>query len=138
VAVLFDTLKLADRLEAAGMPARQAHDMAAALAETITGDLVTREHLDLRLGEMETRLRGEIAAAELRLRAEITGVRAEITGVRGEIAAAELRLRAEITGVRGEIASLRGELIKWVVGAAAAAALPIIGLLVPILIKVLH
>jgi hypothetical protein len=28
MAVLFDTLKLADRLEAAGLSAKQAHDMA--------------------------------------------------------------------------------------------------------------
>jgi hypothetical protein len=37
-------------------------DVAAALAETITGDLVTREYLDLRLAETEARLRAEIAA----------------------------------------------------------------------------
>lgn len=82
MAVLFDTLKLAERLEAAGMPPRQARDVANALAETITGDLVTREHfdtcrtadreyleasrradreyLDLRLGEMEARIKGEV------------------------------------------------------------------------------
>ena len=47
MAVLFDTLKLADRLEAAGMPPRQARDMAAAFAETMTGDVATRQDLDL-------------------------------------------------------------------------------------------
>lgn len=78
MAVLFDTLKLAERLEAAGMPPRQARDMASALAETITGDLVTREYLDLRLGEMETRLRGEIHDGDARLRTEIEKVRADV------------------------------------------------------------
>jgi hypothetical protein len=92
MAVLFDTLKLAQRLEAAGMSQRQAQDVSAALAETITGDLVTREYLDLRLSEMEARLRTEIA-------------------------------------------NLRAEMIRWIVGTGAVVAVPIIGLLVPILIK---
>jgi hypothetical protein len=72
--VAFDTLKLADRLEAAGMPPQQAKGVAAALAETATANLVTREYLDLRLGELEARLRGEIAA-----------VRAEIAETKGEL-----------------------------------------------------
>jgi hypothetical protein len=72
--VAFDTLKLADRLEAAGMPPQQAKGVAAALAKTATANLVTREHLDLRCGEMEARLRGEIAA----VRTEIAGLRAEL------------------------------------------------------------
>jgi hypothetical protein len=72
--VAFDTLKLADRLEAAGMPPQQAKGVAAALAETASTNLVTREHLDLRLGELEARMRGEIAA----VRTEIAGLRAEL------------------------------------------------------------
>jgi hypothetical protein len=35
--------------------------VAAALAETATANLVTREYLDLRIGALEARLRGEIA-----------------------------------------------------------------------------
>jgi hypothetical protein len=72
--VAFDTLKLADRLEAAGMPAQQAKGVAAALAETATANLVTREYLDLRLGEIEARLRGEIAT----VRTEIAETKAEL------------------------------------------------------------
>lgn len=62
--VAFDTLKLAQRLEAAGMPAGQAQGVASALAETMSAGLVTREYLDLRLGETEARLRAEIAATK--------------------------------------------------------------------------
>jgi hypothetical protein len=48
LAVAFDTLKLARKLESGGMPAKQAQDMSAALAETLTewhsvGNLATKE-----------------------------------------------------------------------------------------------
>jgi hypothetical protein len=49
--VPFDTLKLAQRLEAAGLPTGQAQAVAVALAETIDEAVVTREYLDLRLAE---------------------------------------------------------------------------------------
>jgi hypothetical protein len=83
MSVAFDTLKLADRLEAAGMPPQQAKGVAAVLAETATANLVTREYLDLRLSESEARLRGEIAA------------------VRTEIAAAKTELMRWIVGTIG-------------------------------------
>jgi hypothetical protein len=59
--VAFDTLKLAQRLEAAGFPAGQAQQMASALGETIGAAVVTREFLDLRLAEMKTALARDIA-----------------------------------------------------------------------------
>ena len=65
MAVLFDTLKLADRLEAAGLPAKQAHDVAAAFADTISIDIVTKQDLQLTVAE---------------LRAEIEKVRADVRG----------------------------------------------------------
>jgi site-specific recombinase len=84
MAVLFDTLKLADRLEAAGMPPRQAHETAAALAETMTGDLVTRDYLDRRLAETEAKVRGWMIGQAF----AIVGAVAAIIGV----AAALIRL----------------------------------------------
>lgn len=62
-AVAFDTLKLAQRLEAAGLPGQQAQDVARALSETIGEAVVTREYLDLRLAEISARLEGKIAEA---------------------------------------------------------------------------
>ena len=47
--VAFDTLKLARRLAAAGVPAHQADATAEALGETIGEVVVSRDHLDLRL-----------------------------------------------------------------------------------------
>jgi hypothetical protein len=73
-AVVFDTLRLAQRLEAAGLPGRQAQEIASALSETIGEAVVTREYLDLRLAELDHRL-GELSA---RLEGKIAELRAEI------------------------------------------------------------
>jgi hypothetical protein len=72
--VAFDTLKLAQRLEAAGFPPKQAQDMASAIAETIVETVVTPAHLDLRLGEL--RLELDLRLSEVRL--ELANVKAEI------------------------------------------------------------
>jgi hypothetical protein len=63
-AVAFDTLKLAQRLEAAGLPAKQARDIASALSETIGDAVVTREYLDLRLGEIRAAMATKVELAE--------------------------------------------------------------------------
>jgi hypothetical protein len=73
-AVVFDTLRLAQRLEAAGLPGRQAQEIASALSETIGEAVVTREYLDLRLAELDHRL-GELSA---RLEGKIAELGAEI------------------------------------------------------------
>jgi hypothetical protein len=75
---VIDTLKLAKRLEAAGMPQRQAEEVSAALGEALGEGLVTREYfdvcrtadreyVDLRLNEMETRLQRRIDQVVVRL-----------------------------------------------------------------------
>ena len=51
-ALPFDTLKLADRLQAGGFTAEQARTAASAFAEASSGaDPVTREYLDMKLAE---------------------------------------------------------------------------------------
>ncbi len=56
-AVPFDTLKLADRLQAGGFTPEQARSAASALAEAMAGaELVTKEHLDSRLLMLEQRI----------------------------------------------------------------------------------
>ena len=64
--VAFDTLKLAQRLEAAGFPPKQAQDMASAIAETIVETVVTRDYLDLRVGEVRAEI-GELRTEMFRL-----------------------------------------------------------------------
>lgn len=56
-AVPFDTLKLADRLQAGGLTAEQARTFASSLAEAANAaDLVTKPYLDDRLIALEQRL----------------------------------------------------------------------------------
>jgi hypothetical protein len=56
-AVPFDTLKLAERLEAGGFTPEQARTAASALAEAASGaELVTKTYLDDRLLVLEQRL----------------------------------------------------------------------------------
>jgi hypothetical protein len=71
--VTFDTLKLADRLEAAGMPQQQAKGVAAALAETASSNLVTREYLDLRSGELRAETKADLAEAKAEILRWIIG-----------------------------------------------------------------
>jgi len=139
--VAFDTLRLADRLEAAGMPSRQAKDVAAALAETLTGAVATAADLresELRLRgeirESEGRLRSEISESEARLRSEISESEARL---RSEISESGSRLRSEIASVRTGISDLRAEILKWVIGAIGFQTVAILGA-VAALIRLLH
>jgi hypothetical protein len=55
MAVPFDTLKLARRLEAAGFPAQQAGDMSEAFAEALS-QLVTKADLQTAMRDLEQRM----------------------------------------------------------------------------------
>jgi hypothetical protein len=71
--IAFDTLKYADRLEAAGVPRAQAKVQAEALAEVIGGaEVITRDYLDARLA-------ARIREAELKLEAKIADSKADLT-----------------------------------------------------------
>ncbi len=117
--VAFDTLKLAQRLEAAGLPPRQAPDVASALSDTIGEVVVTREYLDLCLGELRAELDlrlGELRAAlDLRL-GEIHG---ELDLRLGEVGAA--------MATKVELAEAKGEILKWMFGAGGLHTLAILG-----------
>src|SRR5438132_13618974 len=92
-AVAFDTLKLAKRLKAAGLPGKQAQEIANALAETIGEAVATREFLGLRLAELDLQL-AELAA---RLEGKIAEVRAQI--LKGMFGAVGLQTLAILGGV---------------------------------------
>jgi hypothetical protein len=79
LAVAFDTLKLARKLESAGMPSKQAQDTSAALSETYTewlslGNVATRE--DVR--EVKVELEAKIDNVEARLETKIEAKKTEI------------------------------------------------------------
>lgn len=86
MAVAFDILKLARKLEAAGFAQKQAADTSEALAEALTtAELVTKEYLDFRLRETELRLReteqrleAKTRETELRLETKLGEVKIDI------------------------------------------------------------
>ncbi len=87
-AVPFDTLRMAQRLEAAGFATPQAAGFSEALAEALMGmDLATKADLlatraDLK-GEatsLRTELKGEIGSLRTELKGEIGSLRTELTG----------------------------------------------------------
>jgi hypothetical protein len=68
LAVAFDTLKLARKLESAGMQPKQAQDTSAALSETFTewlsvGNIATREDLQ----KLEAKLDAKIGGLEVKV-----------------------------------------------------------------------
>ena len=75
--VAFDTLKLSQRLEAAGFPPKQAQDMASAISDAIIDTVVTREYLDLRIAELKAEmLKWMFGAVGLQILAMLGGVAA--------------------------------------------------------------
>ena len=81
-AVLFDTLKLARRLEGAGFSPRQAGDTAEALAEVMSGaELATAADL----ATLRAELKAEIASLRAELKAEIAAVRVELELLRRDL-----------------------------------------------------
>lgn len=54
--VAFDTLKLAQRLETAGLAPKMAQDVAGAIAETIGDASITRDQLDVALSDLRVEL----------------------------------------------------------------------------------
>jgi hypothetical protein len=85
-AMPFDTLKLADRLQAGGFSAEQARITASALAEVVAdADVATKADLQ----QTEIALRADIRQAESGLKGEIQQLRADMghieSGLKGEI-----------------------------------------------------
>jgi hypothetical protein len=72
LAVAFDTLKLARKLESAGMPSKQAQDTSVALSESFVewlsmGNIATREDvqkLEAKIDKIEARLETKIEATK--------------------------------------------------------------------------
>ena len=98
-AVPFDTLKMAQRLEAAGFPATQAAGASEALAEALVGaDLATK---------------GDLAA----LRAELKG---DMAGLRGDLDAKAAGLQASIELLRRDMTIKLGGMLVVAVGVMLA------------------
>ncbi len=101
-AVLFDTLKFATALqEDEAFSAKQSARLASALSAAFESEIATK---------------GDVQASELRLQAQIAGVR---TDLKSEIADVELRLTSRL-------AETKSDLLKWLVGAIGLQTLAII------------
>ena len=74
MAIPFDTLKLARRLEGAGFPPQQARDMSEAIAEAMS-QLVTKADLDAGL----TGMRAEMLAIKADLEAKLEILKRDMT-----------------------------------------------------------
>jgi hypothetical protein len=82
LAVAFDTLKLARKLESAGMQPKQAQDTSAALSETFTewlsvGNIATREDVQ-KLEAMIVATKGDVQQTKLSLEAKVAETKTEI------------------------------------------------------------
>jgi hypothetical protein len=96
---VIDTLKLARALrDNAHFSAEDAEGAAAAIAEAIQSDLVTKSDLRLAVSEIRTELRTEIGS-----------------------------VRTEMGGLRTEMSETKYEIIKWVVGIVGFQAAAMIG-----------
>ena len=90
--VAFDTLKLADRLQAGGFSAEQARTAAGAFADALSGsDLATKADL-------------------MEVRAEF---KADFASVKSDIARSKSEMEAKLS-------ETKSDLLKWVFGALAA------------------
>jgi hypothetical protein len=77
-AVPFDTLKLADRLQAGGFTAEQAHAAASALADVVSGaELATKQDLLVTRGEVKR----DLVELEQRLTIRLGGMLVIAVGV---------------------------------------------------------
>jgi hypothetical protein len=105
LAVAFDTLKLARKLESAGFPPKQAQDASAALAESITewhsvGNLATRE---------------DVLTAKADVQKEMQA------------------LRTDMQKLDAKISETKAEILKWMFGAITTQTIIIVGTLVALL-----
>jgi len=111
--VAFDTLKLADKLQAGGFTAEQARTAASAFAEAVSGaDLATKADLNT----VEAGLKAEIAAFRAEVKAEITALRTES--------------KADL---KAGLAETKSDVLRWMFAAMAAQTALIVGL-----VKLIH
>jgi hypothetical protein len=86
LAVAFDTLKLARKLESAGMQSKQAQDTSAALSETFTewlsvGNIATREDVQ----QVKLELQADIQQVKTEINAKIGHLDIKISDTKFEI-----------------------------------------------------
>ena len=130
VAVAFDTLEYARRLQDAGIAAPQAEAQARALADALRGRVASPSDLDAlearlvsRIDALDSRVNGRIDAVESGLNARFDALE---SGLNGRIDAFDSRLSGRMDGMEGRIDGridkLAGSVdtLKWLVGLLTA------------------
>lgn len=111
--VVFDTLALARKLEAAGFSSMQAQGAASALSEAISEIVATKRDLN----EMEARQGDNLARVDAAIRADLARVEAEF---RREFVRVETSLRAEIAAMGSRMTIQLGGMVAASVAIVAA------------------
>ena len=75
---VIDTLKIYERLKAANLTDQAAKEIAEVFKEVISDQVVTRQHLDLKLSELELRLKHDLT---IRMAAIVAGAVAAIAAI---------------------------------------------------------
>lgn len=122
---VFDTLKLARRLEKAGMPAPQAEGFAEALSDVMTTELATKTDLQ----DLRSWATTEFADIRGEMRAEFADVRREMRTEFAEVNSRFADVRTEFARIRTEMAQSKTETIRWMVGLFIAQTSVTIGVL---------
>jgi DNA repair exonuclease SbcCD ATPase subunit len=151
--LIFDTLKLASRLEReAGVDARLASVLSMGLADELGERLATKTDLEREIRGVRTDLGAKIQALRADLDAKIQSVRAEldakIQSVRAELSAEIQALRADldakIQSVRAELSAeiqdLRAEVrvLGWMMKTTLAGIAALLAMTIPMVLKTLH
>lgn len=117
-AIVFDTLRLAQKLEAAGFTPQQAQGAATAISEVLGEHVATqRDVQDIRRDISD--LRKDLLETEARLRADAA---AESKAVRADAAAEAKALRAELRDMAQQLTIRLGGMIAGAVVLVAALA----------------
>ena len=135
--VVFDTLKLSQKLEGAGFTREQATGAAKALSDTFTDSVATKGDVDAVRKDVKVesdKLRGEMREMENRIDGKFEAVKGDIRAVRGEMREMEGRIDGKFEAVKGDIREMesridvkleavKGEmcLIRWMLALVVAA-----------------
>ncbi len=114
-AVPFDTLKLADRLEAGGFTAEQARTFAATLAEAASGaELATKADVS----GSETALRRDLVALETAVKSDVDQLR---TAVKSDIDQLRTMVKSDLVDLEQRMTIRLGGMLVVAVGVLLAA-----------------
>ena len=129
--LIFDTLKLASRLEReAGVDARLASVLSMGLADELGERLATKTDLEREIRGVRTDLGAKIQALRADLDAKIQSVRAELDA---KIQSVRAELSAEIQDLRAEV-----RVLGWMMKTTLAGIAALLAMTIPMVLKTLH